>query len=117
MAAVAERHGALASAFEAFRRDQAFGPEAVQRTREQAFDRFLATGFPTTRDEDWRFTNVAPIAETSFVRAAEVSLERRAIEPFLFAGPACHIVIVNGRVSKTLSSLSALPAGVTVRFS
>jgi Fe-S cluster assembly protein SufD len=115
MAAVAERHGAFATVFEAFRRDPAFGPEWLQRGREQALDRFLATGFPTTRDEDWRFTNVAPIAETGFVRAAAALPDRRAIEPFLFAGMRCQIVIVNGRLSKALSSLGALPAGVSVR--
>ena len=27
-------------------------------------------GFPTRRDEEWRFTNVSPIAETPFRRAA-----------------------------------------------
>lgn len=34
--------------------------------RRQALDRFLALGFPTTRNEEWRFTNVAPIARTPF---------------------------------------------------
>jgi Fe-S cluster assembly protein SufD len=115
MAAVAERHGAYATAFEAFRRDPAFGSDVVQRGREQALGRFLETGFPTTRDEEWKFTNVAPIAETAFVRAAAAAPDRKAIEPFLFAGVRCQIVVVNGRVSKALSSLGALPAGVTVR--
>jgi len=35
---------------------------AEQGLRETAFQRFLELGFPTTHDEDWRFTNVAPIA-------------------------------------------------------
>src|SRR5437899_8882867 len=38
----------------------------LQQLRESAFQRFAELGFPTTRDEDWRFTNVAPIARTSF---------------------------------------------------
>ena len=28
-----------------------------------AFDRFTALGFPTTRNEDWHYTSVTPIAE------------------------------------------------------
>ena len=32
--------------------------------REAAFQRFAELGFPTTHDEEWRFTNVAPIART-----------------------------------------------------
>jgi Fe-S cluster assembly protein SufD len=38
----------------------------LQHLRERAFARFSELGFPTTRDEEWRFTNVAPIARTSF---------------------------------------------------
>ena len=34
----------------------------LAHTREEALSRFLALGFPTTRDEEWRFTSVAPIA-------------------------------------------------------
>jgi len=112
--AVAERQSAYAAAFEAFRREPAFGADAVQQHREQALKRFLAGGFPTTRDEEWRFTNVAPIGETVFGRAAAATPDQRAIEPLLFAGMSCQIVVVNGRVSKALSTLEALPAGVTV---
>src|ERR1035437_966222 len=35
---------------------------AEQTLRETAFQRFTELGFPTTHDEEWRFTNVAPIA-------------------------------------------------------
>ena len=34
--------------------------------REGAFTRFCQLGFPTVHDENWRFTNVAPIAQTTF---------------------------------------------------
>ena len=113
MSQVAERHENYVSAFADFRRDPAFGADLVGRARQAAFDRFLDRGFPTTREEEWRFTNVGPIAETAFARAGAASPAREALEPFLFPGvPA--IVVVNGRVSAALSSLHALPAGVTV---
>jgi Fe-S cluster assembly protein SufD len=38
----------------------------VQALREAAFQRFAELGFPTTHDEEWRFTNVAPIARTQW---------------------------------------------------
>ncbi len=110
MAAVAERHESLVAAFEAFRSEPAF--KAAHQSREWAFRRFLEDGFPTTRDEEWRFTNVAPIAETAFVRAGEASPAAGDVDKFRIAGvPA--LVIVNGRFSKALSTLDALPAGVT----
>ena len=38
----------------------------LKKLRENAFARFANLGFPTTRDEEWRFTNVAPIARGEF---------------------------------------------------
>jgi Fe-S cluster assembly protein SufD len=112
VAAVAERHEALVAAFAAFRHHPAF--TASHESREWAFRRFLETGFPTTRDEEWRHTNVAPIAAIPFVRAPAATPSRQDVDPFRFAGvPA--IVLVNGVVSRALSAIDALPAGMTVR--
>ena len=112
MAAVAERNEALSAAFAAFRREPAFA--ASHQSREWAFRRFLESGFPTTRDEEWRHTNVAPIAALPFVRAKAATLTRRDVDPFCFAGVAT-VVLVNGVVSTELSGLDALPPGMTVR--
>ena len=38
----------------------------IERIREEARQRFRELGFPTTNDEDWRFTSVAPISRTQF---------------------------------------------------
>ncbi len=40
-------------------------PRWLQSLRQDAFARFSETGFPTTHDEDWRFTNVAAVANTA----------------------------------------------------
>jgi Fe-S cluster assembly protein SufD len=45
----------------------------LQKLRENAFRRFTELGFPTTHDEDWRFTNVAPIARAQFVNSTAKS--------------------------------------------
>jgi Fe-S cluster assembly protein SufD len=113
MAAVAERHESLASAFEAFRREPAF--LAAPQSRERAFRRFLDRGFPTTRDEEWKFTSVAPIAETTWARADAAPLSASDIDPFRLSDTLA-LVVVNGRYAKALSA-SALPDGVTVSVS
>src|SRR5580698_6410251 len=41
--------------------------------RKAAMTRFAELGFPTVDDEDWRFTNVAPIARLPFQPVAEYS--------------------------------------------
>ncbi|MDQ6652001.1 MAG: hypothetical protein M3Y84_04565, partial [Acidobacteriota bacterium] len=34
--------------------------------RESAMDRFAELGFPSVKEEEWKYTNVAPIAHTDF---------------------------------------------------
>jgi Fe-S cluster assembly protein SufD len=58
MTAVVEQTGAW---LESFAKQEA-AAAWVQELREAAFQRFAELGFPTTREEEWRFTNVAPIA-------------------------------------------------------
>jgi len=114
MAAVAERRETLSAAFEAFRREPVFGQGSIRQAREAAFKRFSERGFPTTRDEEWKFTSVAPLAATKFARARAVSPDRRVIEPYLLPETGATIVLVNGRVSAALSTMNKMPAGVTV---
>ncbi len=41
----------------------------METIRQDAARRFAELGFPTTRDEEWRFTNVSSIAKTQFSAA------------------------------------------------
>jgi hypothetical protein len=55
--------------------------------RKAAISRFAELGFPTTHDEDWRFTNVAPIANLPFKPVSEYSRANLdAAAEDLFAG-------------------------------
>ena len=86
---------------------------AAVPTRVEGGARFAELGFPTTRDEDWRFTSVAPIAELEFTAAkadATASLDGCVFSEI--DGP--QLVFVNGHFSSELSSLGELPAGVEV---
>ena len=57
--------------FRQFRDDGArSAPEWVNDVRRKSIDRFKDLGFPTTRDEDWHFTSVGPIAEHDFTFVA-----------------------------------------------
>jgi len=65
MRAVAEQTGPWLAEFTA----QAPVTPWMRQLRENAFERFAELGFPTTHDEEWRFTNVAPLARSRFVNA------------------------------------------------
>ena len=88
----------------------------LRKLRRDAFARFCDVGFPTTHDEDWRFTNVSAIAQTAFrlIRNDRTRLSRRELEPYRVPGVACQLVFVNGRYARELSVLNNLPAGVEV---
>ena len=89
-------------------------PEWLRALREDAFGRFCDAGFPTTRDEDWRFTNVAPIAQATFYPAKDGSAGVRIedLEPFLLSSALCRMVFVNGRYAPELSDTEQLAEGV-----
>jgi Fe-S cluster assembly protein SufD len=69
MTAVSEQTGAFSEQTTAWLAEftkQAPCEPWIQQLRDAAFQRFAELGFPTTHDEEWRFTSVAPIARTSF---------------------------------------------------
>nr|MBA2687971.1 hypothetical protein [Gemmatimonadaceae bacterium] len=55
-----------AADFAELTRARSTDPLWLRKQREDAFAQFQKAGFPTMRDEDWHFTNVAPIAERTF---------------------------------------------------
>jgi len=91
-------------------------PVWLRQLREDAWSRFDANGFPTTRDEDWRFTNIASLVRTPFQRApqGDAGLAAKDLERFRLAGAACQMVFVNGRFAPGLSELGNLPKGLEV---
>jgi len=73
-------------------------PAWLRARREAAFARFEALGFPTTRQEPWRFTNIAPLLRVPFRLAAawpERSLPDEWLAPYR-EWAAHHLVFVNG---------------------
>ena len=91
-------------------------PQAVARRRDDAFQRFLSIGFPTTRDEEWRFTSVAPIAERAFVLGTprQPDVVPAAVDDMRLADAAADLVFVNGHFAPELSRVGALPPGTRV---
>ena len=64
------------------------------------------------RDEDWRFTNVAPIAAIDFGPAETISGTADRLAGFPYTDAPVRLVVVNGRFDTTLSRIKGLPAGV-----
>jgi Fe-S cluster assembly protein SufD len=91
------------------------GPAWLRQRREGAIAAFAALGFPTTHDEEWRFTPVTPIADTAFVPGEPVHVTAAELAPWTFgSGTAAELVFVNGIFVPGLSRLADLPAGLEV---
>ncbi|MEE9229847.1 MAG: Fe-S cluster assembly protein SufD [Acidobacteriota bacterium] len=89
----------------------------LSKLRRRAIEDFSEAGFPTTRLEAWKYTNVEPIVASRFKPAAETAngLSPERLSAFtLGTGSGSLLTFVNGRFSKKLSRLGPLPAGVRV---
>ncbi len=80
-------------------------PPWLTDRRRGAWQQFEGAGLPTTRDEGWRFTSVAPIARTAFVSphgSKDPAALREGAEWLRFGAP-CALAFVNGRYAPGLS--------------
>ena len=104
--------------YQAFTRQVARGtPSWLDTIRQCAFESFQALGFPTTKNEDWHFTSVAPIVEAAYPprTAPGGDVKPADLTPFTFGATDWPtIVFVNGVFTPALSSLGDLPEGVKV---
>ena len=98
-----------------FQAEQQDAPQWLRSLRREGLEQLSRQGFPTTRHEDWKYTDVAPIASGAFApAAASTSKELKAqVEALALQGP--RLVFVDGRLSASLSSREGLPEGVTVK--
>jgi len=106
--------------FELFNKNGASAaPVWVRNLRQKAFARFAEMNFPTMRDEEWKYTSVAPIVKLPFRFAAGYPSEvltKKEIENRFFGQPGWpRLIFVNGIFSRELSSVSGLPKGVLVK--
>jgi Fe-S cluster assembly protein SufD len=98
-------------------RQAATAPAWLSKLRGEGMQAFAEMGFPTTRLEDWKYCNVAPIAGVRF-RPAALELDERIqewVEEISFSGlDGTRLVFVNGHYVEELSNIDELPAGTKV---
>ena len=85
--------------------------------RRAGIDAFSRSGFPTPRNEHWKYTNVSPIERRSFDLAAPSSRAVPAGGPGGCVPKGCAspcLVFVDGCVDRKLSNVRALPPGVRI---
>jgi Fe-S cluster assembly protein SufD len=118
MTQVAEKTNTYLTSFARFSAESGANGQAwVPDLRRRGIERFEAVGFPTGKEELWRFTSIAPVTRTAFhqARAAEARLPEEALPRFsLRRQSAAELVFVNGYFAPSLSRTGNLPSGVRV---
>jgi Fe-S cluster assembly protein SufD len=80
----------------------------LRRLREAAMNRFIELGFPTPRDEEWRFTNIAPLTQVNFqpaVVSTPKQLTALKLDRLTYGAWECYrLVFINGAFAPDLSN-------------
>ncbi len=106
---------------DAFQRSDASAPSWITQLRQQGWESFQRLGVPNRRIEDWRFTNVADLANRPYQRPAEASSSpafQAEIEGLVqrasLGGDVYRMVFVNGRFESQWSDTEGLPPGLVL---
>src|SRR6185503_711334 len=88
------------AAFQAVRESSPTVPW-LELVRNSGMERFEQLGFPTVHQEDWKYTNLAPLAKQEFAPATRAERIATDAKRFVFPETAgAHLVVVNGFFSE-----------------
>lgn len=82
--------------------------------REKASSEFADGGFPSPREEEWRYTNISPIEKSQFNLATKAGEVDADFLKDVLLDDCHHLVFVDGFYQADLSSVGELPEGVVV---
>ena len=96
----------------AFRSVRELSPASpwLELVRSSAIDRFEQLGFPSVREEEWKYTNLTTLAKENFAPAVSADqLEVGDVSRFAYPETdGAHLVVVNGFLREDLSVTTAL---------
>jgi Fe-S cluster assembly protein SufD len=105
-------------AFDQSRSTRRASPPWLNELREAGMASFEQLGFPTTKNEAWKYTSVEPISSKRFVHAngEAQTLDANDILSRSFVDPEeCRLVFINGIYAPRFSRTQNLPAGMRVQ--
>ncbi len=90
-------------------------PDWLQQLRKASILQVAEYGFPTTAEEDWKYTNLAPLSRTPFQLPAPAKLPDLLASHWLLGLPGARLVFVNGFFDEGLSRRDGLPESVVIK--
>ena len=90
-------------------------PSWLVTLRTEALERFREFGMPTTKHEEWRYTNLRHLLDMTFSLEAEEPGDLMALRDLVApVDDALRVFVLNGRIVPELSGLGSLPDGLRV---
>jgi len=85
--------------------------------QEKAMEHFHRLGFPTSKNEEWKYTNIAPIVtqDFSFFVSETTFSKEEILQRFPFVKDSIFVVLENGRWNKDASDIKDLPPGIEIK--
>ena len=95
--------------------EKSFSPHFLE-LKKNAINNFELLGFPTTKNEEWKYTNVGGLLKNNFTDSGnELNLNQNEIKQFFpLEDDLTILVFENGKYNSHLSKISNLPKGVIV---
>jgi Fe-S cluster assembly protein SufD len=91
----------------------------VTAARQSAFERFDERGFPSKREEEWKYTDVAAIGKRTSLAPDNIPPDpssEAALFSWTLAQENTHLLVfVNGHFSSELSAVDELPTGARLQ--
>lgn len=84
--------------------------------RQEAIARFAELGFPTTRNEEWKYTSISPLLKRGFTPGEDFAdISAQKLKKFAFKGLEENVVVlINGRYSGAFSTFRGDQEGILV---
>ncbi len=88
----------------------------LHQKRKEALSNFSRLDFPSIKDEEWKYTSIAPLLKHNFIPSYEKkTVSKEFIKSLLFDEMEHSLIVfINGRYSHENSILLNLPKGVIV---
>ena len=90
-------------------------PELAAHIHRPAFERFVKLGFPTRKNEEWKYTNTKALAQVPFKQPEGSDNPDVSLITPLLKDNEINIVFIDGHLSSAYSSLVGLQTGIVIK--
>lgn len=100
------------------KQDNSGSTKQIIDTKEDAIENFSKLGFPTIKDEEWRFTNLLPLVKSEFNLHSEKEIDTVNIDLGKYIIPELNsylMVFVDGIFSEQLSKIKTTDSNVKIK--